>query len=61
MPPGLKDENKLEAVVSYSDREPETTGGSRSAMIRFVEIATFPGVQQLFSIGKGITSGRFSC
>ena len=48
MPPGLKDEHKLEAVLSYSDREPETTVVSLSGMIRFVETTIFFGVQQPF-------------
>jgi len=33
----------------------------KAGMIRFVKTAVFSGVQQLFFIGKTITSGRFSC
>ena len=32
-----------------------------AGMIRFVKIAIFSGVQQLFFIRKATTSGRFSC
>jgi len=39
----------------------KTTIVSLSGMIRFVEMAIFSGVQQLFFIRKAITSGRFSC
>jgi hypothetical protein len=46
---------------AQNDKRGRAQSMGEAGMIRFVKMAVFLGVQQLFFIRKAITSGRFSC